>query len=287
MFNSSHNSSACGYNNALIFKNINDEDIAYVENYVRKNIPALIELNFKESESFDREKHGSCFFGKYSKQIESFQFSLNEKWLIKQIIDHLNKFEGRMSYFNFSPFESKLNVRVESKAFFNSSNETECDDQNSSSKKIFTKPILLNNLISEAKKNENRDKHGYRYTLDVKEASAYLRMVSGKLAFETLQSNFLSALPSVSTVNRFINKANGKVTECVLRANELLTYLKDRNLPLVVSLSEDATRISGRVQYDSKSNQIIGFVPPIDRKTGDAITTKLSCSKCRGIFPTF
>lgn len=206
VFISFHNSSACGYNNALIFKNINDEDMAYVENYVRENIPALIEQNLKDSECFDWEEHGSCFFGKYSKQIKSFEFSLNEKWLVKQIIDYLNKFKGSLSHFNFSPFESKLDVGVENIAFFKPLNDKECGDHNSPLKKKFTNPILLNKLVSEAKKNENRNKHGYRYNEDVKEASAYLRMVSGKLAFETLHSNLMSALPSVSSVNRFINR---------------------------------------------------------------------------------
>lgn len=45
-----------------------------------------------------------------------------------------------------------------------------------------------------------------------------------------------------------------------MRAEELLLYLQQRNLEPVVSLSVDATRVEGKPQYDSTSNQIIGFV---------------------------
>lgn len=56
--------------------------------------------------------------------------------------------------------------------------------------------------------------------------------------------------------------------EGVLRIQSLLDYLKQRNLPKVVALSEDGTRISGAVEYHSKSNEILGFVLPIDTETG-------------------
>lgn len=61
---------------------------------------------------------------------------------------------------------------------------------------------------------------------------------------------------------------DGAMVEGCLRSNQLLKYLKDRSLPLVVSISEDATRIDGRIQYDAKTNQISGFVLPINSETG-------------------
>lgn len=51
-------------------------------------------------------------------------------------------------------------------------------------------------------------------------------------------------------------------------SNELLNYLKERKLSLVVSLSEDATRITGRLQYDSVTNEVMGFVLPINSRNG-------------------
>lgn len=98
----------------------------------------------------------------------------------------------------------------------------------------------------------------------------------------------MSALPSIiSTIDRYISKTDGFVAEGILRSNELLNYLESRNLPLVVSLSEDATRISGRVQYDSKSNEIIGFVLPLDNKTGMPIPHSYPASNVQEIYRLF
>lgn len=60
--------------------------------------------------------------------------------------------------------------------------------------------------------------------------------------------------------------------EGCLRTNELLLYLTERGLELAVALSEDATRISGRIEYDHRTNQISGFVLPINKDTGMPIT---------------
>lgn len=111
--------------------------------------------------------------------------------------------------------------------------------------------------------------------------------VRWKNAFESLQSNFVSALPSISTTNRYIRQTDGYVCEGVLRCHELLSYLENRNLPLVVSISEDATRISGRIQYDSKSNEIIGFVLPIHQKTGMPIPHSFPAKNANQIFQHF
>lgn len=54
------------------------------------------------------------------------------------------------------------------------------------------------------------------------------------------------------------------VLEGKLRYEELLTYLKDRDFPSRVSLSEHATRIQATVCYDPKTNQMVGFSLPFD-----------------------
>lgn len=45
---------------------------------------------------------------------------------------------------------------------------------------------------------------------------------------------------------------------------ELKTYLQERSLPMAVWISEDGTRITGRIQYNSRFNQVVGFVLPFD-----------------------
>lgn len=93
-------------------------------------------------------------------------------------------------------------------------------------------------------------------------------MMSGALAYNTLQNNLKCALPSLTSINRYIQSSNYKILEGIPRMDELYFYLTNRNLPLSVSLSEDATRIVGRIQYDSATNQLIGFAIPINKGNG-------------------
>ncbi|KAJ6647847.1 hypothetical protein Bhyg_03070, partial [Pseudolycoriella hygida] len=54
------------------------------------------------------------------------------------------------------------------------------------------------------------------------------------------------------------------IVQGVLRIDELIKYLKDRSLQLRISISEDATRITPKVAYDSLTNQLVGFALPLD-----------------------
>lgn len=78
----------------------------------------------------------------------------------------------------------------------------------------------------------------------------------------------MHSVPNIRSIDRFIAKTKSNVTEGVLRTEELLQYLDDHNVPRVVSLSEDATKITNRVQYDPGSNQLIGFGLPLSKKNG-------------------
>lgn len=123
----------------------------------------------------------------------------------------------------------------------------------------------LNLLLRTANENNERSKHRYRYPTELKSFSSYFRLLCGPLAYNVLQSNLNLALPALPSVNRYIKHRGCTISEGVLRCNELLHYLQDRQLPKIVSLSEDATRIVGRVQYDSRHNQLVGFVLPINQ----------------------
>lgn len=65
---------------------------------------------------------------------------------------------------------------------------------------------------------------------------------------------------SIGTVDRYIDEEKSIVEEGVLRISELSTYLDDLKMPRIVALSEDAFRITNRVQYDAKTNRLVGFV---------------------------
>lgn len=111
--------------------------------------------------------------------------------------------------------------------------------------------------------NINRSKTGYRYTEEMRLFAAYVRMISGRLAYETFKANTQHSVPSLSSVDRYIAKVNSNVVEGELRSSELLEYLTALKLPKVVALSEDATRITNIVQYDRQNNQLVGFVLPL------------------------
>lgn len=60
--------------------------------------------------------------------------------------------------------------------------------------------------------------------------------------------------------------------EGVIRAKELNNYLEKFSLPKTVWLSEDATGILPKIEYDSASSQLIGQVLPLDKDTGNPIS---------------
>lgn len=124
---------------------------------------------------------------------------------------------------------------------------------------------MLKVFVNSAERNCTRKKQGYRHDEITKMFAAFLKMVSGLLAYEILHANFPLSLPSVSTVNRFITDNGPRIVEGEMRSDELVQYLRSRNLPLVVSLSEDATRITAKVSYDPHTNQLVGFALPLDQ----------------------
>lgn len=64
----------------------------------------------------------------------------------------------------------------------------------------------------------------------------------------------------ISSLFRFLNNTQNNVTEGCFRFEELKVFLIKRNLPPKIWISKDATRITGKTEYDTKSNKVIGFV---------------------------
>lgn len=83
-------------------------------------------------------------------------------------------------------------------------------------------------------------------------------------AYETIHANLSLCLPSPSIVNGFAQEKGPHIIEGEFRYRELHEFLVCRNLPLYVSLSEDATRITPKVTYDPTTNQLVGFTLPLD-----------------------
>lgn len=241
---------SCGFNSAITLKHFDEEDMIYVQTFLSDR---LLEL------SRNSEAEMMKFFGSIPKASrDSFEFTRGEQRLIKEISSYVKcKIDGggvnsNVAYFNEPLDEEKIVQK--------------CYD------KLEKTPTLthyfLNELISTANRNSQLPKGGYRYNISVRRFATNLRMIAGPLAYETLQRNLECALPSLPSTNRYVQKSNCHVTEGILRANELVKYLEERDLPLVVSLSEDATKIINRPQYDSRSNQIVGMVLPCNAEHG-------------------
>ncbi|KAF0688873.1 Uncharacterized protein FWK35_00037959, partial [Aphis craccivora] len=131
-------------------------------------------------------------------------------------------------------------------------------------KKLLDSNTLLKCLYECASKNQLNTKNNNRFDEQLKKFSVYLFIVGGRLLYETLHKNMNDALPSISTLFRFLDNTQNNVTEGCFRFEELRVFLIKRNLPPKIWISEDATSITGKIEYDAKSNKVIGFVLPLE-----------------------
>jgi hypothetical protein len=69
-----------------------------------------------------------------------------------------------------------------------------------------------------------------------------------------------------------------------LRVKEFQEYLSIRNLSQYVWLSEDATRITGKLEYNPTTNEVTGFVLPINKTTGMPVTLHFSANSALHIY---
>lgn len=242
-------SSYSNFGNALVFKEIKDEHINTVENFIRNDIAKVCKLENSED-----------FYGRiYAKCPEKFAFLPGERVLIKQLVSHVNGIvdqNGKNT--GLCHFKPPKDIQDESNLPLKA-------EVNTTSK---TNSFFLDRLISNSRQNSDRKQGGYRYDSDTQKFATYLRMIMGPLAYQTLQANLVGSIPSLPSINRYIQSSHYHIIEGVLRAEELRIYLEERKLPYIVSLSEDATVIIGRVQYDPRTNQIVGFVLPLNSQTG-------------------
>lgn len=208
-------------------------------------------MNSKET-FIATESNLISFFGEnFASQPNQFKFQIGDKKLISLMILHVKKIvdDGNIAHFkpnSIEPTKNEQQITADAERTY----------------------YFLDKMKATADQNSMRERGGYRYDDETKKFAMYLRMISGALAYNTLQQNLKCALPSLPSINRYIQSSNCKIFEGIPRIDELYVYLTSRNLPLAVALSEDATRIIGRIQFDSTTNQLIGFTVPINEQTG-------------------
>lgn len=253
-------SSICGFDNALAFRNVDDKHIDGIEKFIRENHTLLPEL---KSAHFKLETFGSTQTAK----LDKFRFEDGDRLLVLELVTHVNcifkeiGFNAALQRFG----SNQNNLKVES-------NKPLLVENAVVKEKEHHFPTLshyfLKKLLEAADRNSIRKKGGYRYDPEIKLFASYLRLIVGPLAYETLQRNLEAAIPSLTSVNRYIRASKCHITEGILRCGELLIYLQKRNLPLMVSIEEDGTKVTDRVQYGSTQNQLIGFTLPLCKKSG-------------------
>ncbi|GAB0086766.1 hypothetical protein DMENIID0001_009430 [Sergentomyia squamirostris] len=103
----------------------------------------------------------------------------------------------------------------------------------------------------------------YSYDDYILKVSTYLFCVGGPLIYEILSANM--GLPSKSAILMNLHQCSHKIVEGKIYAEELKRYLEERKLPNCVWISEDATKIVAKVQYDHIDDQVVGLVPPLKK----------------------
>lgn len=183
-------------------------------------------------------------------------------------------------YFNVL---SKMEIILKENEFLKTSLENLNKDINkeSSSNSSDNSTEILKLLIKSSENNCRKDKsQGYRYDEVLKLFAVYMYMFSGRSGYETLQSNI--ALPSISSVTKYLKKNGPNISEGELRGDQLKIYLDQFEIKHIW-LSEDATRIINRVQYNSFNNELIGFVLPLNDNNGMPIKSVYKARSAREI----
>lgn len=99
----------------------------------------------------------------------------------------------------------------------------------------------------------------------IKDFSTLLLICAGPPTYEFIQSNCKGGIPSVPTVRRYLHTKSIKIRKGEFRFDGLQRHLELYNVSiLTIAISEDATRVIAKVDYDPEYNTLIGLVCPCD-----------------------
>ncbi|XP_050503352.1 uncharacterized protein LOC126882436 [Diabrotica virgifera virgifera] len=129
-----------------------------------------------------------------------------------------------------------------------------------------TKGLLKYLLDSAIRNSKNKSGHTNKFDDGMKRFWLYIFISAGRMSYEILHSNLKNILPSVTTIHRQLEEMNN-ILEGEVRIEDLKLYLQKRNYPPIIFISEDQTALIKKVQYDSASNQMVGFVAPLQEQT--------------------
>lgn len=250
-----------GFANALMFKTITENEIKEVERFIRIDLLEILQANaaaLNETLSVDKLK---VYFGDFSSMPDQFVFTDEDKIQIHKCVKHVSyKVDLEGVNTDLDHFAISDNIEQHPTEITKVTTDSETKQSHTH--------WILRKLLAVADQNVVRKKEGYRFDPDLQPMAIALRILCGRYAYEWMHKNMELCFPSTCSADRYIRKKSNNVIEGVIRAKELAEYLKVRNLPPYVCLSEDETGIAGTVQYDSRTNELIGFVLPINEQNG-------------------
>ena len=123
---------------------------------------------------------------------------------------------------------------------------------------------LFQELVANADENLKRNATQRKHNEIIKKFSISVLFMAGPSAYELLHKNMPLALPSLSTVKREIHKSFIEISEGSFQFDQLVDHLNAYSAAKVICISEDATRVVSRVEYDSNTDRLVGFVLPVD-----------------------
>lgn len=269
--------SYAGFSTLRLLKRVDEKIITVVENFAREELLDLLETQCRMKKTNFIQENKLHLFGPHALNPSQFRFSDNDKKLIlslSRFAEQIFESDNICSEFEEMHIVDQIDDTTHPIFCFTDQNTDLCEISNDTvsvqeKSAINIEPQtqthrILEKLLVTANRNATTTKAGYRFDPEVKKWAAYLRMLSGPIAYNTLQKNLELALPSLSGLNQFIQNTHHNTIEGVLRHEELFIYLTENKLPLAVALSEDATFIVDRPQYNSKKNQLSGFVLPLN-----------------------
>ena len=121
---------------------------------------------------------------------------------------------------------------------------------------------ILQSLLTNAQNNCGKVAKQRRHTEVIKKFASLLFIYCGSMAYEFLQNNVPEALPSLRSVQHTFHSTYTTIKEGDFRFDALVDHLKSYKAPFIVSISEDATRVIKKVEYDISTNRCVGFVLP-------------------------
>jgi hypothetical protein len=123
---------------------------------------------------------------------------------------------------------------------------------------------ILTRISRQIRKQKNRHPKGYRHKDEVIENYALIAwIIGGRRHYEILYENFKPAFPSPSSLHTKLQKYYTVLHEGQRNLAVLKNHLLDNNLPLIVSIAEDATSVVGNREYSKLLNSIVGCSLPI------------------------